>query len=328
MKDFFSYKTEITDHLTNFLEQKQRELKNSYFTEGVFERLLPLAVGGKMLRGSLLINTYQQLSGQKFTKEVLSAAVALELAQTSFLIHDDIIDQDELRRGQTTLHHQYTQRAQQKKYQQPDHVGASLAICVGDLIFFLVYELLAGDLVKLFSQQFSLVALGEMHDVELSLMNGNEVSKDSILQMYLDKTSSYSVCLPLMAGAVLAKQDQKLVLQLNELGQTLGLIFQIKDDELGLFGDEEKTGKPVGADIRESKKTLYYYYLLQEVPTAFEKNGVEKILSLMKKHRVQQQVTKDLEELKNTAQQQIKKLPTKLKQMLTQFLDKTTNRIR
>ena len=62
-----------------------------------------------------------------------------------------------------------------------------------------------------------------------------------------------------MAGAILAQESKELAVQLNELGKTLGLIFQIKDDELGLFGDETKTGKPVGADIREGKKTLYYY---------------------------------------------------------------------
>lgn len=327
MKHFISYKTEISDFLTNFLAQKQQELKKTAFGEDVFERLMPLMVGGKMLRGSLLINTYQKLAGQKFSAAALQAAVSLELAGTSFLVHDDIIDQDELRRGQTTLHHQYTQRAQQKNYPQPDHVGESMAICVGDLLFFLAYELLSGDLVKLFSEQFGLVALGEMHDVELALMSG-EVAKDDILQMYEDKTASYSICLPLMAGAVLAKQNQELVVQLNELSKTLGLIFQIKDDELGLFGDEQQTGKPVGADIREGKKTLYYYYLLQKEPTAFTENGVAEIMELMKKHQIQQQVTTDLAELETKAQQQLEKLPVELKQMLTQFLDKIANRIR
>lgn len=341
MQHYSSYKKDISDFLNNFLIEKKLESEDSYFSKDVFERLMPLVIGGKMLRGSLLINSYQKLAGKKFSKEVLKAAVSIELAQTGFLIHDDIIDQDSLRRGQATLHHQYAQRAQQKKYQQSAHTGTSLAICVGDIVFFLAFELLSGDLIKLFSQQLTRTAFGEMHDVELALTNGEDVTKDDILQMCLDKTSSYSVCLPLMAGAILAKQDRELVAQLNEVGKTLGLIFQIKDDELGLFGDQKKTGKPVGADIREGKKTLYYYYLLQElvdkkqISSAFgnkdlDKDGVGEMLELIEKHRVRELVSKDLLVLENKAQQQIKELsvPNELKEMLFQFAEMMAKRIR
>ncbi len=330
MQYFISYKKEISNFLINFLPSKQQELNDSYFSKDIFERLMPLAISGKMLRGSLLINTYQKLSGEKYNQEVLQVAAALELIGTSLLIHDDVIDQDNLRRGQETLHSQYQQLAQQKKYQQSQRFGESFAICAGDLIFFLAYELLSGKLLKLFSQQLSRTILGEMHDVELALMSGGDVTKDSILQMYMDKTASYTVSLPLMAGAVLAEQSEELVVQLNELGKTLGLIFQIKDDELGLFGDEQKTGKPVGADVREGKKTLYYYYLDQEIQNVFEENGVEEILILMKKHQIEKLVNSDLKELEIKVRQQIEKLSVsaEMKEMINQFLDKITNRMR
>ncbi|MBT3249757.1 MAG: polyprenyl synthetase family protein [Candidatus Pacebacteria bacterium] len=320
MQHFISYKKEISDFLISFLTHQKLELKDSHFSEDVFERLIPLATSGKMLRGSLLMNAYEKLTGKKYSQEALQAATALELAQTGFLIHDDIIDQDELRRGQPTLHHQYTQRSEQKKYQQPAHTGASLATCAGDLVFFLAYELLSGGLIKLFSQHFGLVALGEMHDVELALMNGEVITKESIFQMYLDKTASYTISLPLMAGAVLAEQGEEFVIQLNELGKTLGLIFQIKDDELGLFGDKQKTGKPVGADIREGKKTLYYYYLEKKAPGTFAENGVEEILSLMEKHQIVELVNNDLEKLEVNSQQQIKELRVvEFRKMLKEF---------
>jgi geranylgeranyl diphosphate synthase, type I len=330
MNDFISYKKEISAFLTSFLNKKQQELEDSHFTQDVFERLMPLATSGKMLRGSLLINVYEKLVNQKYSEEVLRAAVALELIGTSLLIHDDIIDQDNLRRGHETLHSQYQKLAQQKEYPQPQRFGESFAICVGDLGIFLAYELLSGDLVKLFSKQLSITILGEMHDVELALMSGEAVAKENILQMYLDKTSSYSTCLPLMAGAILAQESKELAVQLNELGKTLGLIFQIKDDELGLFGDETKTGKPVGADIREGKKTLYYYYLEQIAPNSFAENGVEEVLTLMKKHGIEELVKNDLVKLETKAKQQIENLlaPEKLKKMMSQFLDKITNRIR
>ena len=330
MQHFTSYKIEISDFLINFLKKKQQEFENSYFSKDIFERLAPLATTGKMLRGSLLINTYEKLSEQSFSREVLKTAAALELAQTSFLIHDDIIDQDELRRGQETLHSQYNKYGKKAEYQNPEHFGESLAICAGDIIFFSVYELLAGNLVKLFSQQLSITALGEMHDVELSLMSEEEIAKENILQMYADKTASYSVCLPLMAGAVLAKQNKKVAVQLNELGRTLGLIFQIKDDELGLFGDESKTGKPVGADIREGKKTLYYYYLLKKTGVKAQGNDVKKILNLIEEQGIKQEVERELSELVLSAESQIDNLSVtiEMKKMIHQFIDRIANRVR
>ena len=341
MQDFISYKSQITDFLTEFLKRKQQKQSVSYFSKDVFERILPLAISGKMLRGSLLINTFEKLSRKKFTQKALQAAVALELAQTGFLIHDDIIDRDELRRGQVTLQHQYAQRAQKRKYQQPEHAGVSLAICAGDIVFFLVYELLPTNLIKLFSLQFGMTALGEMHDVELALMSGKKVIKDDIWQMYLDKTASYSVCLPLMAGAVLADQHDEVLIQLNELGKILGLIFQIKDDELGLFGNTKATGKPVGADIREGKKTLYYYYLLQstddktKIVKTFGKRDLNEkqageILSLMEEWEIEEIVKKDLGSLDTQASQRINDLSVlpEFKQMMFQFLDMVANRVR
>lgn len=341
MQHFVSYKTEINDFLISFLKKKRRELKNSHFSEDVLERLTPLVTAGKMLRGSLLINTYEKLSGQNYSLAALQAAAALELAGTSFLIHDDIIDQDELRRSQETLHFQYRKLGEKKKYSNPQHFGESLAICIGDIVFFLVYELLPSDLIKLFSQQLSLTALGEMHDVELALMNGEKTTKDDILQMYLDKTSSYTTSLPLMAGAILSKQNKKTIVQLNELGKTLGLIFQIKDDELGLFGDKSKTGKPVGADIREGKKTLYYYYLLKNAKDKeklmqifsncdISEAKIIEVLDLMNNYQIRELVNNNLKKLELQAKEKINQLQVmaETEKMLKEFLNINLMRVR
>jgi geranylgeranyl diphosphate synthase type I len=319
MSDFTSHRAAITAYLTEFLAKKKQGFSHSAFGKDVFSRLTPLATGGKMLRGSLLINTYEKLSGKSCTSEALAAAVALELAGTSFLIHDDIIDQDELRRGQQTLHVQYAVRAKQQQYPQSQQMGQNLAICVGDLLFFLVYELLSTELIKLFSQQLSLTALGEMHDIELALMSGKQVKKEDILQMYTDKTASYTISLPLMAGAVLAGKNQQVVNQLNKIGQILGVIFQIKDDELGLFGDSKKIGKSVGADIREGKKTLYYYYLLQESEdrqnlmntfgnSKIDETDIKKVMQQIEKYKVKEMVDRDLIELSSQVKELLQKM--------------------
>ena len=143
------------------------------------------------------------------------------------------------------------------------------------------------------------------------------------------------------AGAILAKQSEQVIVQLNELGKTLGLIFQIKDNELGLFGDTKKIGKPVGSDIREGKKTLYYYYLLQKIDrkekvlNAFgnqdlDENGVKEVLALIEEQGIKKMVNKDLIELKILAKKQINNLlvTIEMKKMMNQFLDKTANRVR
>ncbi len=330
MDNFISYKTEISEFLISFLNKKQKAHQNSVYSSVVFEKLSQLVVSGKMIRGSLLINTYERLSGKKYSEEVLKAAVAIELAGTGFLIHDDVIDQDNLRRGQETFHAQHQGLAKDREYQNPEKFGESIAICVGDVVFFLVYELLTMKLVPVFSHQLSITALGEMHDVELALMNGEEIDRDNILQMYLDKTAGYTICLPLIAGAILANRNEQVVSQLDELGKNIGLIFQIKDDEIGLFGDQNKTGKPIGADIREGKKTLYYYYLLQKAGVKAEGDKVDNILKLIEKYQVRELVKKDLDELTNKVQSQINKLTTNVetKEMLVYFLDKMTNRVR
>lgn len=320
MSKFISYKKEISECIFEFLDKKKLAHESSFFGSDVIARFKPLAVSGKMLRGSLLIDTYQQLSGKKYDADVLQTAAALELVGTALLVLDDVIDQDERRRGLQTLHVQYAQRAQAKKHSQSQKIGESLALCVSELVLFWVYELLPAAVVKLFSRQLAVTVLGEMHDVELSAQKDG-VTLDLIRQMYLDKTASYTVSLPLMAGAVLAGQSQKLVVQLNDLGKTLGMIFQIKDDEIGLFGDPTKTGKAVGVDIREGKKTLYYYFLEKVAPGVFETGSVEKILELMKKHHIQQQVEAYLTQLEAKALQQIAALKSeKFKVMAVEFL--------
>lgn len=335
MSKFVIYKDIISQFLVDFLLQEQEEFSDTRLGNDYFKRLLPLLTAGKMLRGSLLINTYQNLSQSQgrdtsdldLEQSVLAAAAALELAETAFLIHDDIIDQDSLRRGHKTLHTQYASLAEKQKYPQAKRFGESLALCGGDIVFFLLYKLLPLKLSTLFSQKLLRTALGEMDDVEQAAMPINKVSKQQILQMYLDKTATYSLSLPLMAGVTLIQQNKKVLSLLDELGKNLGLIFQLKDDEIGLFGDPKQTGKAAGADIREKKKTLYYYYLNQVKPGAFETQTPEKIMKLIKKHQIDQQVTKELETLEIKVRKQLD-FPglTPLKPMLEKFLEMNLKR--
>jgi geranylgeranyl diphosphate synthase type I len=116
-------------------------------------------------------------------------------------------------------------------------------------------------LIGLVSRELSYVAAAQMLDVYRGAQDRLKLSENDILRLYTYKTARYTFSLPLLCGALLARAAEKQLPRLEKIGELLGIIFQIKDDELGLFGDSDKTGKPVGSDIKEGKKNLYYYYL-------------------------------------------------------------------
>lgn len=326
--NFIDYKLQIKAKLSNLFAVCSKKNHLTVFDPNLFSHLSSLATAGKMLRGSLLVNIHQALvddnqAQNKIEPKVLKAAAALELFQTALLIHDDIIDQDELRRGQPTFHSRYEK-------QLPTQ-GNNLALCVGDIAFFLGYELLPSSLNQLFSQHLTTTALGEMQDVRLAQAPIDEVSKKEILTMYQNKTASYSLVLPLQAGAKLVGIELP---ELKEIGQLLGLIFQLKDDELGLFGHQKKTGKPIGADIREGKKTLHYLFLQQAASKKDKKlmeqvfgqseaslAQIDQILSLFTKYEIKKKVDEELKTFKNKVKEKIETLNQEtLKTLLLDFL--------
>jgi geranylgeranyl diphosphate synthase type I len=195
----------------------------------------------------------------------------MELFQTGFLIHDDIMDRDLFRRGRESLFYQYKSHGDREGFHDSYHYGESMGICAGDIAFFLSFELLSEldctsyakeSIIKLFSYEFSSVGLAQMQDVSFGHLDESP-GEEAILNLYRYKTGRYTFSLPLAIGAILAERDAQELPLLGELGENLGLIFQIKDDEIGLFGSVEKTGKPVGSDLKENKKNLYHYYLLR-----------------------------------------------------------------
>ena len=235
----------------------------------VLDRLAEFALRGKLLRGNLVLMG-AELGGAALSSQAFDLAAALELFHSSILVHDDIIDQDALRRGAPTVHAAYARHLNASKGSQAEHHGASLALCAGDAGFFLVFSLLADTdippqtrhaLLKFWAHEFAVVAFAEMDDVHLSSGTGPAGEAD-ILRCYRFKTARYTFCLPLLTGLMLAGASEGLMKQIDQIAERLGLVFQLKDDELGLFGLEADTGKPVGSDIVQNKKTLYHHYLL------------------------------------------------------------------
>jgi geranylgeranyl diphosphate synthase type I len=242
------------------------------------ERLYRFAVQGKMLRGGLvclgagLLDCGVQCDPQA----AVAAGAAMELFQSGLLVHDDIMDRDRTRRGHPTIYYQYAQQAQRQGARDASHLGESLGICAGDVAYFLAFEILAGPplpaearagILRLCARELAWVGVAQMQDVAWGAAQDPAAERD-ILRLYTYKTGRYTFSLPLMTGALLGGCGPAELAALARLGECLGVLFQIRDDELGLFGDERELGKPVGSDIREGKKTLFHGLLFARAPAA------------------------------------------------------------
>lgn len=265
----YQYQPVILDSIQNYLQTKGRELSfiNKWGPD-LCHRLSSLLENGKMIRGCLVLLGHQMFGG-KYDEEALKAASALELMHTSILLHDDIMDHDEFRRGQESIHQQYRTLGRRKQILDPHHFGASMGICVGDVGFFMSCQLLTQlniessikeKVFSLFCNEMISVGVAQMQDIYMGALS-EEFSEDEILQLYQYKTARYTFALPLLMGATMANARRRVLQDIEQLGLSLGVLFQIKDDELDIFGTETNTGKSVGSDIKEGKKTLYSLYL-------------------------------------------------------------------
>ena len=279
-----TYSEPIKKHFTAFLDDKSEYFNRiNKWGSDVTQRLKQFSKNGKMVRGSVILFS-EEMYGKKSDIESMKVAVAIELFHAGLLIHDDIIDSDELRRGAISVHHQYAKDGLAEKMPDYGQFGLSMGICAGDIAFFIGFELLSGlmidssykeKIMSLFFSEFTAVGLGQMQDIYFGHSNNNP-DEDDIFRLYLYKTARYTFSLPFMLGGMLAGISDKELQKIEKLGEYLGLIFQLKDDELGLFGQKNDFGKPIGSDIEENKKTLYNLYLFKSA-SADEKTRLHSI---------------------------------------------------
>lgn len=341
---FAIYQNQLRDFLVNFLETQKKNYCDQKWAKDVFKRLKSFAVNGKLFRGSLCLAIATELKKEspssQLSNDYLNIAASLELIHSALLIQDDIMDQDKLRRGQNTIHQQYQQLAENQHFAQPQLFGLSAAICVSDLCQFLAWELInntqlntqiKSKLSRAISHHINQTALAQISDCEFAL-SPQDPTQEEILAMYLAKTGHYTFSLPMLCGAYLTGLNKTESIDLlTKIGEELGIVFQIKDDELGIYGETKNTGKPVGNDIKENKKTIWRYYLLKSAPTA-EKAKLNKLfgnknlqlneLTLIKQAMIDYQVKNEIDQLIKQKSQLIKKNIQQLKMpQLNQFLE-------
>ncbi len=302
MLDLFKeYRAHISKYISDYLQAQHQTLTSlNRWGDDSPVRISPFVNSGKLIRGGLSI-----LAARMFGRELedcLPLGAAMEFFQSAFLIHDDIMDMDEYRRGEKSLYFQYQEYARDQAIVQNLRAGQSLGICLGDVAFFWAYDLLnhlecrddtRQRIISTASSEYVKVGLAQMEDVYFGFYPG-EVSEQEILNVFRYKTARYTFSLPFMLGAIFAGAPRDQIDTLSVLGEKMGIIFQIKDDELGLFGQAEQLGKPIGSDISEGKKTLFRLYLM-EASNETERNKLKMIFgneSLQPEdiHYVQEQI--------------------------------------
>lgn len=215
----------------------------------------------KRVRPLLLVAGYELAKDARAPESVWRFAAALELLHTFMLIHDDVADAAELRRGGPALH-RLLGGAERK-------LGEDLAVVAGDHLFALAIEAMLGSgapnaaaATSYLLQICRHTAAGQFLDLQLSKAELSEVTLFQTLKVANLKTAKYGFSAPLVAGAMLAMgeartpEQQRLITALDRIGQKLGLAFQLRDDLIGLFGDERVSGKPSDGDFVEGRRTF------------------------------------------------------------------------
>lgn len=278
----------ISEFLANYLQEMDKTYQEvNRWGRDVFYRLNQFCQGGKMLRGALVFlasEMWKAKFNKRMNQNALKIAAAMELFQATFLIQDDFMDRDSTRRGNPSVYEQYRQLGRDHEITAADHFGDSLAVCCSDISLFAANRLIAQlemepaahlRIMDSVNKEYIQVGLAQMEDVYLGNRSSGYDESD-ILNIYLYKTARYTFSLPMMLGAINASRSEDEIKKLSDWGEFLGIIFQVKDDELGIFADEKELGKPLGSDIIEGKKTIYYYHLMERAEDK-DKKRLEKL---------------------------------------------------
>ncbi len=237
----------MTEYIKIFEDYLKKELK--YIKpENLYNPVkYLLESGGKRLRPIIALNVSELLGGK--ISDTLPAAAALEIFHNFTLAHDDIMDNSMLRRGKKTINSKWDNNT---------------GILSGDVMLIISYEVLNQyqdskyiHLSKKLTEISRLVCEGQQADMDFA--SKNDITENEYFEMIKNKTAVLIGC-SFMFGAIVAEANDLNTNLLYEIGLNLGIAFQLEDDLLDCFGDQEKFGKKIGGDITEKKKTLLYLF--------------------------------------------------------------------
>ncbi len=310
--------------------------------------------GGKRLRPAILLFSCGAVGGDE--RKAIPAAAAVEIFHTWTLVHDDIIDRDPIRRGQATVHQRFFDKCNEQslKYTLPDeearHYGISLAILTGDIQhgwgISMMTELSTRRSInpqitlslinELDTYVLNTLVEGEVLDIQYSHHPIESLTPEDIESMLWKKTGAlYQFCGRAGAMIGLGKRKHIYIDAVSQFAALCGTAFQLQDDILGIIGEQDVIGKPVGSDLREGKKTLVLHYAYKNANQTQKKQidavvgnpkvgeeQVREVINLMRELGAIKIVSERAKYLISQAQPHLKKLPkSRYRDWLEQWAD-------
>lgn len=268
----------VTSELSRFLDdQRERVQRISPDAGSMVDRITELSAGGKRLRPLFAYWGARATGFQVETEPLACVGAALELFQAAALIHDDLIDRSDTRRGGPSVHRRFEAQHREAGYAlDPAEFGVAAALLAGDLALSLSGQLFrAGtdspQAQQIFDAMRTQVMVGQYLDVLEEQCGPARSPHDALaaaLRVVEFKSAKYSVENPVLIGAAHAGADADVLSRLSAFALPVGIAFQLRDDELGVFGDPQTTGKPAGDDLREGKRTALVALTLQRTNAA------------------------------------------------------------
>lgn len=270
------FKEDFDGMLNDFLDQKKNQISHiSPTASTIFYEIKKFAGnGGKRFRPALAYYTNfacvfeSDKNKQVSENNIFTICLALEVFHTYGLIHDDILDKATIRRNADTVEESYRKNFSKfvkNKTKITDH-ALNAAIIAGDFVHFLADELMSSldldldlkqQIINIYYQMQIEVHAGQAEDsFGLGIKSLEDIQEKDIFQMIDYKSGRYSIQKPILLAATLAGFEEEKINILKQIGLDLGLVFQIKDDILGIFGDAKTIGKSTLSDLQEGKKTI------------------------------------------------------------------------
>ncbi len=284
----------VQQKLDGFCEEKRGQLAEiSPDLLPIIDYTQTMLAGGKRFRALFCFWSWAGYQPNAVTEQdltldspIVGVAAALEMFHAAALVHDDLLDQSDTRRGQPAIHKRFEALHKDNRYSgSAARFGVAGSVLTGDLLLAWSSELFGSALTDVnpqneancrrqFSQMRFEVMAGQYLDVleENAAPTRNPAEAVAIAnRVMLYKTAKYSLEAPLLIGAALSGVSEETLSALSQFGIPLGLAFQLRDDVLGVFGDPSVTGKPAGDDLREGKRTVLVGLTLESVPSSVSK---------------------------------------------------------
>lgn len=277
----------VQAHLDDFCSKQRQEFSHiSADLAPLVDYTQTLLQGGKRFRALFcywswvgnLIHSPWQSSQQRANSAaaMVGIAASLEMFHAAALVHDDLLDQSDLRRGQPALHKRFEKLHQTSYWAgSPERFGIAGSVLAGDLMLGWSSEIFGNALLMAPTPEISTASRAEFSKMRVEVMAGQYLDiveenaaitrlvEEAVARannVILYKSAKYSIEAPLLIGAAFAGAGPEQLSALSAFGVPLGMAFQLRDDVLGVFGDPAITGKPAGDDLREGKRTVLVGY--------------------------------------------------------------------